>query len=239
MADPAAELIVQVRGLRKDYGGLRPLRIERLDLHARETVALLGFDRITAEVLVNLLTGATVPDAGEICVFGQSTRAIADGDAWLASLDRFGILSERAVLLDDLTVEQNIAMPFSLELDPIPDAVRSEVGRLAGEVGLARHDLPQRLGALPPASRQRVRLARAVALNPRVLVAEHPNAAVPADDRPAFAADFAKLVAERRLASLTLTADRTFAAAVAEQVLTLQPTTGELKFASGWRRWLP
>jgi ABC-type lipoprotein export system ATPase subunit len=229
--------VIEVVGLQKDYRGLRPLRIERLDLRAGETVALLGFDQIAAEVLVNLLTGATVPDAGEVRVFGQTTTAIADGDAWLKALDRFGIFSERAVLLDDLTVEQNLAMPFTLELDPIPDAIRRQVGRLAGDAGLSSEDPARRVSALAPAARQRVRLARAVALNPEVLLAEHPNAMIPAEDLPAFAADFAKLVASRRLASLTLTADRTFASAVAERVLTLQPATGELKPASGWRSW--
>jgi ABC-type transporter Mla maintaining outer membrane lipid asymmetry ATPase subunit MlaF len=230
------EPLVEVRGLRKDYRGLRPLRIEHFELRAAETVALVGFDQITAEVLVNLLTGAILPDEGEVRVFGQATTSIADGEAWLKSLDRFGILSERAVLLDELTVEQNLAMPFTLELDPIPDNVRNQVARLTEEVGLAQPDGGRRVSSLPPAARQRVRLARSVALDPLVLLAEHPNATLPAGDLPAFAADLVKLITARRLATLTLTADATFASAVASRVLTLQPATGVLKPASGWRR---
>ena len=69
------------------------------------------------------------------------------------------------------------------------------------------------------------------------LLAEHPNAMLSADDTPAFAADVSRIITKRRLAALIVTADRTFAAAVAEQVLTLEPATGALRRADGWRRW--
>ncbi len=229
--------VLEVRGVVKDYRGLRPLRIQQFQLQQGQSVALLGFDQITAELFVNLVTGATMPDSGDIRVFGQSTADITDGDAWLASLDRFGILSERAVLLDQLSVAQNLAVPFSLELDPIPDAVRRDVVRLAAEVGLDEHDLVVPVAGISAAARARVRLARAIALNPRVLLAEHPNASLSPDAVPAFAADYMRVVAGRGLASVTLTADETFAGAIAEQVLTLQPATGEWKAAAGWRRW--
>jgi ABC-type transporter Mla maintaining outer membrane lipid asymmetry ATPase subunit MlaF len=231
------DVVLAIRGLQKDYRGLRPLRINHLEVREGQNVALLGFDRITAELFVNLVTGATTPDAGDVHVFGQSTAAITDGDAWLASLDRFGILSDRAVLLDELTVAQNLAVPFSLELDPIPDFVRREVLRLASDVALDEAVLMRRVAEIDQPARLRVRLARALALNPRVLLSEHPNALLAAGDVPAFAALFARVVSSRRLASITLTADRTFASAIAEQVLTLQPATGDLSGAAGWRRW--
>ncbi len=231
------ELVLEMLGVQKDYRGLRPLRIQRLELRQGQSVALLGFDQATAEVFVNLVTGATVPDSGDVRVFGESTVAITDAGAWLTSLDRFGILSERAVLLEGLTVLQNLAMPFTLELDPLADAIRMQASRLAAEVGVSEADLARPVSALPPAGRLRVRLGRALALDPRILLAEHPTASLPADDVSAFAADLAALVAVRRLSSLTLTADRAFAAAIAEEVLNLEPATGELKPAAGWRRW--
>jgi ABC-type transporter Mla maintaining outer membrane lipid asymmetry ATPase subunit MlaF len=231
------DVVIELRDVRKDYRGLRPLRVGRLAVRQGDRLALVGFDHLTAEVFVNLVTGATVPDEGDVRAFGESTSAIENADAWLASLDRFGIVSDRAVLLDALTVAQNIAVPLTLELEPVPDTVRAEVERLAGEVGLASADLPRAAAALGAAARQRVRLARALALNPRVLLAEHPNAPLPPGEVPSFAADYAAVVAQRGLASVVLTADRTFAAAVADQVLTLQPATGELTPGSGWRRF--
>jgi ABC-type transporter Mla maintaining outer membrane lipid asymmetry ATPase subunit MlaF len=239
MGDPGADVVLELRDVQKDYRGLRPLRLRHLQLRRGQSLALLGLDAVAAEVLVNLVTGSTLPDAGEVSVFGRSTADLADADAWLASLDRFGILSARAVLLDELTVEQNLAMPFTLELDPIPDPVRSRVARLAAEVGLEPPDLTRRLVVLSLLSRLRVRLARAVALDPIMVVAEHPNASVSADDVPVFAREYASLVTGRNIASLTLTADPAFAAAVAGDVLTLQPATGELAGSVPlWRRWL-
>jgi ABC-type transporter Mla maintaining outer membrane lipid asymmetry ATPase subunit MlaF len=230
-------LVLQLDAVVKDYRGLRPLRIKHLEVHEGQSVALLGLDQGAAEVFVNLVTGASVPDTGVVRVFGKSTAETTDADSWLASLDDFGILSERAVLLDALTAMQNIAMPFTLDVDPVPDAVRPQVLALTEEVGLEPAEVQRPVGALTPLARARVRLGRALALNPRILVAEHPNAMLSGNDVPLFAADLAKVVANRKLTSLTVTADRTFAAAVAEDVLTLQPASGELRAAAGWRRW--
>lgn len=208
-------------------------------------MALLGFDRVAAEVLVNLITGATLPDSGDVNVFGTSTRTITDPDAWLVAMDRFGILSERVVLLEAFAVEQNLALPFSLEVDDIPVTVRSNVRQLAHEVGITPDQLPQSVARLDGNAQLRLRLGKALALSPRVLLAEHPNAALPPDEVPRFAADLAGIAARRRLAMVVMTADATFARAVSDRVLTLQPATGKLLPASGWRdpftrytRWL-
>ena len=235
---PSAEGVIALRGVRKDYRGLRPLRVEQFELRQGECVALLGFDRVAAEVLVNLITGATLPDSGDVEVFGTSTRAIADPDAWLAAMDRFGILSERVALLELFTVEQNLALPFSLEIDEMPVGVRSQVRQLADEVGITLDRLPQSVTRLDGDAQLRVRLGKALALGPRVLLAEHPNAALPPDEVPRFAADLAGIAARRNLAMVVMTADATFARAVSNRVLTLKPATGELTPASGWRDWL-
>jgi ABC-type sulfate/molybdate transport systems ATPase subunit len=128
-------------------------------------------------------------------------------------------------------------MPFTLEVEPLPDGIRADVTRLAAEIGIDGSDVTRPVADLSPSLRLRVRLGRALALSPLVLLAEHPTASLPADDVPVFAADFSKIVAARGIASVMLTADRTFAASVADEVLTLQPATGELKSATGWRRW--
>lgn len=234
----SGEPLVALRGVTKDYRGLRPLRISSFDLHAGQSVALLGFDEVTAELLVNLVTGAILPDAGEVTVMGRSTSSIQHADDWVATLDQFGLLSERAVVLEQLTAEQNLAVPLTLELDDLPAGIGDAVARIAEEVGLSEAQLRQPLATLSAAARLRVRLGRALALDPRVFLAEHPNAALPKEAVIAFAADLARVVTDRRLASLVITADSAFARAVTDEVLTLQPATGELKRAPRWRSWL-
>lgn len=235
---PDAEPLVELRGVTKDYRSLRPLRIQHLELPSRHSVALLGFDLAMAEVFVNLVTAAQLPDTGDIRVFGRLTRDIQEPSDWMAMLDQFGLVSERAVLVDDFTAAQNLAMPLSLEITDMAPPLRATVRRLADEVALTAEELDAPTGSLSPLSRLRLRLARALALGPRVLLAEHPNAAIPPEDAAAFAADYAHIVSARGIASVVLTADRTFAGAVADRVLTLHPATGELQSTGrGWRRW--
>ena len=230
--------LIEVRNAIKDYRGLRPLRLQEFDLHAGESVVLLGFDQASAEVLVNLLTGAILPDSGTITVFGERTNAIPDAEAWVHTLDQFGLISDRAVMLDQLTTEQNLAMPLSLHIQTMPGDVRQRVRELADEVGLSSVELGTTVGSLTPLSRQRLRFGRALALNPRVVLAEHPNAPLSRPDTLAFGNVFRQVVSRRAIAALTLTADSEFARAISPRVLTLQPANGLLKSSSGWRRWL-
>jgi ABC-type lipoprotein export system ATPase subunit len=234
---PVPDPIVRLTGVVKDYRGLRPLRVASLELRPGDAYALLGFDQVTAEVLVDLITGAIVPDNGAVEVFGQPTSAITDVDGWLASLDRFGLLSDRAVLVEQFTAEQNLILPLSLNLERVPDEVRDRVRRTAGEAGLSVTQLERPAGGLSPLDRARVRLGRALMLDPRVLLAEHPTATLAPDETAVFARDLAQVVAARGLAALLLTADPAFASASGARVFTLQPATGTLDGMSGWRRW--
>jgi len=234
---PSTDVVIALRSVRKDYRGLRPLRVEQLEVRQGESVALMGFDRASAEVLVNLITGATLPDSGDVDVFGTPTGAIIDPDAWLVAMDQFGVLSERVVLLESFSVEQNLALPFSLELDEIPLTVQTSVRQLADEVGIAPDQLPNAVAGLDADAQLRVRLGKALALGPRVLLAEHPNVSLPPDGLPRFAADLAGIAARRHLTMVVMTADRTFARAVSDRVLTLMPATGALTAASEWQNW--
>jgi ABC-type transporter Mla maintaining outer membrane lipid asymmetry ATPase subunit MlaF len=234
---PHGDPLVELRGVAKDYRSLRPLRIEQLVLRAGQSLALLGFDRAMAEVFVDLVTAAALPDTGEIVAFGEPTAGIRDGETWLKALDRFGLLSERAVLVDRFTAEENLILPFSLDLEGAPRAVRADARRLGEEIGLTATQLALPAGELSAEARLRVRLGRALALGPRVLLAEHPNAALSGHDTTAFSTDLSRIIAARGLASIVLTADRAFAASVADEVLVLEPATGRLKPLSGWRRW--
>ncbi len=226
--------VLDLTAVLKDYRGLRPLRIRELTLRAGEQTALMGLDQVAAEVLVNLITGATLPDQGQVRVFGRPTSDIADSDAWLAAADRFGIVSDRIVLLDALSAIQNLAMPFSLEIEPPSAVVEAQAVGLADEVGLAPTIRIQHVGRLGPLDRTKVRLGRALAFNPEVLLVEHPTAGLPRGDVAALAHQVRRVAEARAIAALIVTADREFADAAATRVLSLEPATGRIR-ASGRR----
>ena len=230
--------LLELQDVSKSYGGLRPLRIARLALREGERVALVGLDGPAAETLVNLVTGASLPDQGRVALFGRDTASINDPEDWLALLERLGIVSARAVLLDELTVAQNIATAFTLSIDPVSGDVMADVRRLAAEVGLDASWLDRRIADAPPGVAARCHLAKALAMHPSLLVLEHANALVP-EDAPALAITVGAAARARGLTVLVITAEDAFARAAADRVLTVNAATGELKDRSGWRGFLP
>lgn len=229
--------VLQIEQVTKNYHGLRPLRIASLAIGPAERVSLAGIDAPGAELLVNLVTGAAVPDQGAVVTFGRDTTDIANADDWLAWLDHFGIVSERGVLLEGSSLLQNLAMPFTLEIDPVPADVAARVTALAGECGLPEALLAVAAANLPADARLRAHVARAVALAPRLLIVEHPTARVPDAARAALASDIARVCDARALAALVITNDDAFAQGVAPRNLKVDAATGVLRpLKKGWFR---
>lgn len=221
--------LLEIRGLVKDYQGLRPLRIRELTVTPGTIVSIAGLDALAAETFVHLVTGATLPDEGQVIMFGQDTRAITDGEAWLKSLDRVGMVTARGILIGAFSVLQNIAMSFTLDVDPVDPRVVPQAGALARDVGIdpGLFDLPA--GKVAPDIQMRVHLARALALGAKLLIAEHPSAALPRGSVAAFGADLAKAAQSRGLGLIAVTADDALAKAIGGQRLELVPATGELR----------
>ena len=232
----SAEPLVSARQVVKDYQALRPLRIDNLAVTAGEIVSLIGLDAPGAEMLVGILTGAIVPDSGEVRLFGRSTSEVADSEAWLAMLDGVGILTDRAVLIGQFTVEQNLAMPFTLAVDPIATDVQPTVVALAHELGLEDSDQKVQVGQSSAEIQALVRLGRALALKPTLLIAEHPTASLPRERVKAFAATINRIARARALAVLSLTADAAFADALGGHVLQHEAATGALRPRRAWSK---
>jgi len=215
-------------GVTKQYGGLRPLRLRALTIEADSVVGLAGLDQTTAEVFVNLAMGATLPEEGTVEVLGRATASIADSDEWLALVDRFGIISERVVLIEHFTPLQNIAMSMTLDVEPLASDIRAQAEALAREAGLEGESLDRPVSDGSKALRHRVRLGRALAGSPSVLLVEHPMAGLDAADVAPFARDIQRVAAARGIAVVVLAADASAAAPFAPRVLTLNGGTGEL-----------
>ena len=220
--------VLTVDGVSKAYGGLRPLRLRQLRVEAGEQVGLAGFDQVTAELFVNLVTGATLPDEGSVTIFGRATSAITDSTDWLATIERFGIVSERAVLLEQISAAQNIAMSLTLDIDPMALEVRDEVESLGAAVGLEAAVLDRPIHGTSVAIRHRIRIARAIAGQPKMLLVEHPLAGVDAGDVSALGGDLARVAQSRGLAVVVLAGSVEAARPFSPRVFALNAATGDL-----------
>ena len=231
--------LIELQDVVKAYQALRPLRIARLSMTRADRLALKGLDAGAAEMFVHLVTGAAVPDEGAVRVAGRDTREIATDTEWLTSLDRFGIVTHRAVLLDGMSVAANLALPITIAIDPMSADIRQRVEQNAADVGLDGRLLDAPVSGLGAEQRLRLHLARASANAPEFLLLEHPTAQL--DDAAASGrvGEALRALSEARgFGWLSIGEDEAFADAAGASRLAVAPATGVVAAEkSGWRRW--
>jgi putative ABC transport system ATP-binding protein len=230
--------LIEIQGVGKDHGGDRPLRIQSLSVGARDRVTLSGLNRAEAETLIHLVSGAAVPDTGSVMVAGTDTRSIVTDTEWLVSLDRFGVVTHRAVLLDSLSIAANLALPISLAVDPMPPPVRAAVDDLALAAGLDRATLDRPVSSLDAFGRARLHLARALATSPRLLLLEHPTLELTDEaERQALGRTLRQVADARGLGWLAISDDERFSRSAGGHVWRLAPGTGVLTRRRSWWPW--
>jgi ABC-type lipoprotein export system ATPase subunit len=225
---------LQLKDVEKQYGALRPLRVRDLNIPGCSLTSLVGLDEPAAETFVNLITGATLPEKGRVQTLGQDTASIANADEWLRFIERIAFISRRIVLLETMTVAQNLALPFDLQLDPIPPEIVARVESLAEEAHIDTSTLRMPMTEASGLLRARVRLARALALQPEMLLVEHPSAELSSDEGPALAKSLKEISEDRALTTVTLTMDEKFAKALGGRLLVWQPATGDFHARRRW-----
>src|SRR4029079_1199957 len=110
--------------------------------------------------------------------------------------------------IDALTVVQNLAMPFSLEIEQPPAEIRERAIRLAADVGLPSVAWDNKMGDLDAVGRLRVRMGPALALNPSIVLFEHSSATLPRSAVAPFGREMLAIVEKRGIASIALTMDQ-------------------------------
>jgi ABC-type sulfate/molybdate transport systems ATPase subunit len=240
VAERAAPLI-EILDLEKASPGLPTIRVRKLVIRPGERYTVRGLDAGAAEALVHLITGAALPDRGEVRLGGRRTQDVGTDMEWLTSLDRFGIVTERAVLLDGLSLAANLALPLTLDIDPVSPETRVRVEGLARSVQLDLARLDRPAAGFSPLDRMRVHLARALAVEPQALLLEHPTSALDPAGAQAFGAVLRRAADERQIAWLAFANDPGFAETAGGRVGTLNFETGDWSEAGAgfWRRLLP
>ena len=173
--------VLSLRGVRHRRGGREVLRIDALDLASGERLAVLGPNGAGKTTLLRLLAAIDMPTAGTVLVDGVPTTPGA-----VALRRRVAFATQRPGLLST-TVLRNVELP--LRWRRVPRAQRRIVAAAALErLGVAEL-APRPAGSMSAGEAQRVNLARALAIEPALLLLDEPAAALDAESRVAFLAD--------------------------------------------------
>jgi heme ABC exporter ATP-binding subunit CcmA len=179
--------LLDARGLRRSFGGLRVLRGVDLTVHPGEAVIVAGPNGAGKTTLLRLLAGLLRPEAGEVLVLGRPVRG--GGEAGRRAV---GFVSHQSLLYDDLTLAQNFAFTARLYGIPMPGHVARAALDAAGLAARA-DESPRRLSR---GLAQRAAIARALLHRPRLLLLDEPFTALDAAAAGRLRADLGARLAE-------------------------------------------
>jgi phospholipid/cholesterol/gamma-HCH transport system ATP-binding protein len=167
--------IVEVVGLRKSFDRNEVLRGVSFRLDKGETLVVMGGSGSGKTVLLRHVAGLVRPDAGEVRVFGRNIEGLSE-EALLPIRRRMGYVFQGAALFDSLTVFENVAYPLR-EHTRLPEAeIRARVVRFLSLVALGEESLPLLPSELSGGMRKRVGIARALVIEPEMLLFDEPTA---------------------------------------------------------------
>jgi phospholipid/cholesterol/gamma-HCH transport system ATP-binding protein len=169
-----AQPIISCRHIVKRFEGRTILEDVSLDVFPGETMVVLGGSGSGKSTLLRLLTGLIRPDGGTIHLFGHNICTM-DAAALAEVRKKFGILFQSGALFNSMSVAENVALPL-VEHTELPRAIIDIQVKIKLElVGLREHaeKYPAQLSG---GMKKRAGLARALALDPRILFYDEPSA---------------------------------------------------------------
>jgi phospholipid/cholesterol/gamma-HCH transport system ATP-binding protein len=214
--------VLQVEHLGVRFGRQQVLRDISLDLVAGETLVILGESGCGKTVLLKTMIGLIRPTAGDVRYEGRSLPRMSDRE--LAHLrTKYGFVFQGAALFDSLTIADNIAFPLR-EHTRIPESeVRQIVAALIDEVGLPRTVLGKKPVELSGGMRKRAGLARALALDPHVVLYDEPTTGLDPIMSDVINELILRVRSRPRVTSVVVTHDMHTARKVGDRIVMLYP----------------
>lgn len=212
--------VIEVKNVQKIFGDRKVLDGINFDVHEGETLVIMGGSGCGKSTLLRTLIGLLQPDGGKITVLGTE---ITDGSEDKINEVRksFGMLFQGAALFNSLTVGENVALPLKEHTDLDSDIIEIIVKVKLELVGLTGFE------ALKPyeisgGMKKRVALARAIALDPKIVFYDEPGAGL--DPITASVIDHLMMDLSKKLkmTSVVVTHEMKSAFRIADRMIVLQ-----------------
>ena len=213
------EPVLVLRDLHKSFGMQHVLDGISLTVARGETLAVLGRSGTGKSVLLKLIIGLENMDSGSICIQGQEIAGLALNEMNRLRI-KMGFLFQQAALYDSLTVEQNVAFPLERHTKMSASERSARVKELLASVGM-EHDLKKMPSDISGGMQKRVGLARALALQPEILLLDEPTAGLDPITSGEIDDLVLRLQKEHALTSIVVTHDLQSAKTIADSVALL------------------
>jgi nitrate/nitrite transport system ATP-binding protein len=210
---------LELRHVAKSYGKTQVLADINLSIDEGEFVALIGFSGSGKTTLMSILSGLIAPDAGEVILRGKPANSAGPGP------DR-GVVFQSYSLMPWLTVFDNIALAVDTVFAQETKAQRRErTEKYVRMVGLS-HATERRPAELSGGMRQRVAVARALAMNPEFLLLDEPLSALDALTRAKLQDEIEQIWRGEKKTVVLVTNDVDEALLLADRIIPLKPGPG-------------
>lgn len=188
---------IELRHVTKSFGTRRVLDDVCLSVSTGRSVCVLGRSGTGKSVALKHIVGLISPDTGSVLIEGEDITRLS-GRELSRVRRRIGFLFQNAALFDSIRVGENVEFPLRRHTKLLDEEVRSRARELLAQVGLDR-EYDKMPGDLSGGMRKRAGLARALALEPAILLADEPSAGLD----PVTAREIDELLVELKVRSTT------------------------------------
>lgn len=221
--DPVAEQpLVELRDIHVTLAGQEILRGINLTIPRGQTVAIIGESGCGKTVMMKTVIGLMRPTKGEVYFDGHDLAKLNDRELTRQRI-RFGFVFQQAALFDSMTIGQNVSFPLRQHSNMSNKEIRETVLSLLAEVGLPDSVLTKRPAELSGGMRKRVGLARALAMNPEMILYDEPTTGLDPIMSDVINELMVRMSNHPDVASIIVTHDMKSAIKVADRIIMVFP----------------
>ena len=214
--------VIEFRHVTRSFGPQVVLRDVSFAIQSGETVAVIGESGCGKSVTLKLMIALIAPSAGEVYLDGRPHHERTERELTKERL-RFGYVFQGAALFDSMTVGENIAFPLRQNTRLTESQIQNNVADRLNEVGLPVSTARKKPAELSGGMKKRVGLARALALEPEIMLYDEPTTGLDPIMTDVINSLIAQTRERRPLTSIVVTHEMSTVGRTCDRVIMLHP----------------